>query len=188
MIIALSGTPGSGKSTVGKKLADHLGWPRYYIGGIRREMARKRGITLGEYNKLGETDPSTDREPDEYQKKLGETHDNFIIEGRTSWYFIPHAFKIFLDVDEHAGAERVWKELQKENTRNEAAGLQSVEDVLQSHRERKHSDALRYKAYYNIDAYDPKQYDVVIDTTSLNPDQVFNEVLKTVKKAIDKRG
>lgn len=56
----------------------------------------KRGMTLAEYNKLGETDPSTDIEVDEYQKKLGETEDNFIIEGRTSWHFIPHSLKFLL--------------------------------------------------------------------------------------------
>ena len=68
MIIALSGMPGSGKSTVAKQLAEKLGWPRYYIGGLRREAARKRGMTLEEYNKLGETDPATDKEVDEMQK------------------------------------------------------------------------------------------------------------------------
>jgi cytidylate kinase len=37
MIISLSGAPGSGKSTVAKKLAEELGWERYYMGGLRRE-------------------------------------------------------------------------------------------------------------------------------------------------------
>mgnify|MGYP003822174167 FL=1 len=53
MIISLSGAGGSGKSTIAMKLADKLGWPRYYIGGLRREMAARRGLTLAEYNKLG---------------------------------------------------------------------------------------------------------------------------------------
>ena len=88
-----NGSAGSGKSTIAEKLAAELKWPRYYIGAIRREAALKRGLTLEEYNKLGETDPQTDIEVDNYQKELGERSDNFIIEGRTSWYFIPHSLK-----------------------------------------------------------------------------------------------
>jgi cytidylate kinase len=133
MIISISGAEGSGKSTIAKMLAEKLGWPRYYIGGIRREKAKERGLTLEEYNKLGETDPSTDLEVDEYQKKLGETQDNFIIEGRTSWHFIPHSFKIFLDVSFEEGARRIWGNLQKDSSRNEGNNLKSYEDVFKEH-------------------------------------------------------
>ena len=60
MIITLSGMPGSGKSTVAKILSKKLRMSRYYMGGIRREMARKMGLTIDELNKLGERDPSSD--------------------------------------------------------------------------------------------------------------------------------
>ena len=77
MIISISGTPGAGKSTVAPMLADKLGYKRYYMGGLRREAARKRGLTIEEYNKLGETDPSTDLEVDRYQEELGKKENNF---------------------------------------------------------------------------------------------------------------
>src|SRR4030042_2827527 len=105
MIISISGTPSSGKSTVAKMLAAKLSWPRFYIGGMRRERACELNMTLAEYNKWGETNPETDLSFDEYQKHLGETQDNFIIEGRTSWYFIPRSYKIFLDIDLKAAAK-----------------------------------------------------------------------------------
>ncbi|MCX6797924.1 MAG: AAA family ATPase [Candidatus Falkowbacteria bacterium] len=60
MIISISGNHGSGKSTIAESLADKLNWPRYYMGGLRRAAAKKRGLTLAEYNKLGEVDPKTD--------------------------------------------------------------------------------------------------------------------------------
>ena len=111
MIISLGGTPGSGKTTIAKLLAQKLNWPHYYMGALRRQKAKKRGLTLAEYNKLGETDPITDTEVDEYQTQLGKTKDNFIIEGRTSWHFIPHSLKIYLIVDEQTGAERIFNNL-----------------------------------------------------------------------------
>ncbi|NCN22588.1 hypothetical protein GW934_03820, partial [Candidatus Falkowbacteria bacterium] len=71
-------------------------------------------------------------EVDEYQKKLGETEDNFIIEGRTSWYFIPNSLKIYLDVSLEEGAKRIFLSLKAKNERNEASGLKSLEDVKAS--------------------------------------------------------
>ena len=186
MIISLSGAQGSGKSTVAQILADKLDWPRYYIGGLRREAAAKRGLTLAEYNKLGETDPSTDQEVDEYQKKLGETQDNFVIEGRTSWYLIPQSFKIYLDVEENEGSKRIFSHLQLKNDRNEDDGLNSIESVKKSGQKRLESDRLRYKKYYNIDVNDVKHYDFYLDTTNLEPEEVFNTVYEAVKKQLDK--
>lgn len=181
MIISISGAAGSGKSTIGKMLAKKLNFKRYYIGGLRRKLAAERGLTLAEYNKLGESDPSTDLEVDEYQKKLGQAEDNFIIEGRTSWRFIPYSVKIYLNVDEQVGAQRIFQDLKTNPRRNEAKNLNSVEDVLQSNRERVRSDKKRYQKYYGFDAYDTKNYDLVINTTRKTPAEVTEEILSYLK-------
>ena len=182
MIISFCGPAGSGKSTMAEMLARKLDWPRYYIGGIRRQKAAERGMTLAEYNKLGETSPETDIEVDEYQKKLGETEDNFIIEGRTSWHFIPHSLKIYIDVDELVGAERVFASLQEKNERNEDSELKTVADVLASHRKRKVSDTKRYKKYYNFDAHDRKNFDFIIDSSNQSKEESFDALYSFVKK------
>lgn len=172
---------GSGKSVVAKMLAEKLGWPRFSMGDLRRQKAKERGMTLSEYNKLGESDPSTDLEVDNYQKELGEKNDNFIIEGRTSWHFIPRSFKIFLEIDEHVGANFIWKDLQKGVDRNEDMQLNSVEDVIASVRKRVASDKTRYKKYFNIDVYDKKNYDLVIDTTGKKLNDVCDGIIKIIK-------
>ena len=178
MIISIGGNQGSGKSTLAKQLAEVLGWPRYYMGGLRREAATKRGLTLAEYNKLGETDPQTDLEVDEYQKKLGETEDNFVIEGRTSWYFIPQSLKIYLDVSDEKGAERIFGA----GRSGEDKDMNTFEDVLNSVKTRKISDRKRYLKFFGIDTYDLKNYDYVIDTTNLTIDEVFDKVYSIVKE------
>ncbi len=187
MIISFCGPAGSGKSTMAKMLAEKLGWPRYYIGGIRRQKARERGMTLAEYNKLGEESPETDIEVDEYQKKLGEKEDNFIIEGRTSWHFIPHSLKIYIDVAEEVGAERVFETLQKENERNEDRELGSVEEVLASHKKRKASDVARYKKYYGFDVYDKNNYDFIIDSSKHSKEESFEILYKFIEDNIKAR-
>jgi len=187
MIISISGAPGSGKSTIAKMLAEKLGWPRYYMGGLRREAAKKRGLSLAEYNKLGETDQATDREVDEYQKELGEKQDNFVIEGRTSWHFIPQSLKLYLDVDPETGARRIFGNLQQKNDRNEANNLNSWADVLKSSQERIASDTRRYQEYYQINVYDPKHYDFYLDTTNIDQAQVFQAVWVFVSGQLDNR-
>ncbi len=185
MIISIGGTPGAGKSTISKMLAKKLDWPRYYIGGLRRQKARERGMTIAEYNKLGETDPSTDLEVDKYQEELGKKEDDFIIEGRTSWYFIPHSLKLYFDVDEQEGARRIFKELQDENSRNEGKKPQDTKEVLENIRQRTISDKKRYRKYFGIDPYEKKNYDHVIDTTYLNQEEVFKKTYDIVKKYLN---
>lgn len=183
MIISFSGTPGAGKTTIAQRLARELGWPRYYIGGLRRQKAKEKGMTLEEYNRLGEKDPSTDLEVDRYQQELGEKEDDLIIEGRTSWYFIPHSLKVYLDVDPTEGAARVKEELEHSNNRNEGES-KALEEVRESIEERMRSDKKRYQQYFGIDVYNPANYDIVIDTTHLSPEEVFQRVYQEVKRRL----
>ena len=181
MIISISGLPGAGKTSLAKALADKLNWPYYSMGELRRKMAQEKGLSITEYNKLGETDPQTDLEVDEYQKKLGQEKDNFIVEGRTSWHFIPQSVKIFLKVNPKIGAERIFNDLQKSNARNEGKNLDSIEKVFLSNQQRINSDVKRYQKYFQINAYDENNYDYVLDTSQLNLEQVLEKVLQVVQ-------
>ncbi|MFP4112385.1 MAG: cytidylate kinase family protein [Candidatus Woesearchaeota archaeon] len=183
MIISISGMPGAGKSTLAENISKKLGMKRYYIGALRRSMAKERGMTLDEFNTLGETDPSTDKEVDEYQEKLGKEEDNFVIEGRTSFFFIPHSIKIFLDVDLKEAARRIYRcSLDEKDQRNEKVYL-SEDDVYKNLLKRIESDRKRYRNYYNIEnCYDGNNFDFVIDTTLLTPEQVFEKTKIFVEK------
>ena len=78
MIIAISGKPGSGKSTVANIISDNLKLNNYSFGDLRGSMALDMGITIDDLNKVGEKDEFTDKEADEYQEKLGKEKDNFV--------------------------------------------------------------------------------------------------------------
>lgn len=180
MIITISGFIGSGKSTVAKILEKKLNLKRYYAGGIRRELAKKKGMTLQEFNKLGETDPSTDKFVDDILVKLGKTEDNLVVEGRTAFYFIPNSIKFFLDVDPKEGARRIFEEKKHSQDRNEQS-TNSVEEELELQNQRIESDRKRYSKYYNFDCYDKKYYDFVIDTTKLTSEQVADKMIELIK-------
>lgn len=185
MIITLSGDPGSGKSTIAKMIANTLGYKNYYVGGMRRELAKKRGITLADFNKLGEKESFTDTEVDEWQKKLGRTDDNFIIEGRTSHFFIPHAIKIYLQTKEKVGAKRILHDVQSgKNRKNEDTELNTLEAVIQSIQDRKKSDNKRYMKYYKKDMYNLNEFNLVLDTSHLSIDEVYKKIITFIKSRL----
>ncbi|MDD4995240.1 MAG: AAA family ATPase [Patescibacteria group bacterium] len=186
MIISLSGALGSGKSTIAKMLSEKLGWPRYYVGEMRRQAATKRGMTLEEYNRLGETDPATDTEVDEWQKQLGKTQDNFIIEGRTSWYFIPHSVKIYVDVDPRVGAKRIFDQTQKKERTKESKNFSNVDEVMAANLERMASDRRRYEKYYSINAFDKSHFDLIVDTTNETKEASFERVWSFIEPRLTK--
>src|SRR4030067_215399 len=113
IIITIHGQAGSGKSSISKLLAKRLRYKHYSVGDLRRQIAKKHGIPLTELNKLGEKHDWTDRGPDELQQELGKKEDNFVIDGRTCFFFIPHSFKVYLHADIKVRAKRVLKDERK---------------------------------------------------------------------------
>lgn len=176
MKITIGGMPGSGKSVVGRFIAEQLGYGFYSIGSIRRGLAEKRGMTINDYNAL---DEDTDKEVDDFQKKLGREEDNFVVEGRLSYHFIPDSLKIYFDCDLKVAAERIFKA-----SRSTEGKGGSPEDIHERLKERIQSDCDRYERHYGLDCYDKGQFDYVIDTTGLSLDEVKSEVLEVVKERL----
>jgi len=184
MIISIGGTVGSGKSTLAKQLARKLRWPRYYMGQVFRDLARQQGLTLRAYVKNGETNPRIDRQVDEYQINLGRTQDNFIIEGRTSFFLIPQSLKIYLFCDPDTAARRVFKDLKKNaRLRNEGV-LSTLADVKKDLIKRMATDRKRYRQYYQKNVFNRKHYDFTLDTSRLNRQQVFGQVYRFYREQI----
>lgn len=180
MIITISGTPGSGKSTVGKLLAKKLKYKFYSIGAIRRAMAKERGLTLQQFNVLGETKAFTDRDVDEWQRKLGKAKDNLVIEGRTSFYFIPHSIKVFLKADMLEAARRIFHDRAHVRRFEASKHYTTPQQLAHGLRHRVASDNRRYKKYYGLDIFRPSHYDLVLNTSKHQPKQTLAQILKFV--------
>jgi len=180
MIITISGTPGSGKSTVGQRLAKELRYPRYDMGALMRKMAHERGMSLSEFNRVNEEHDAGDRAVDAFQKKLGKTKRNGVVEGRLSFHFIPDSLKIFLAASPAVGARRIWQQLQGENARNEGRNLRTLAQVRKSVERRMSGDRRRYLKYYRVNPYLKRHYDLYLDTSRLHPDQVYRRVRRFV--------
>jgi predicted cytidylate kinase len=167
--ITISGTPGSGKSTVAQLLEEKLGIKCVYSGMIFRETAKKYNMTLEDFGKYCEEHSEVDKELDEKQLDILRKGD-VILEGRLSGWLahrnnIP-AFKVAIDTDFETRAKRIV---------NREKG--SVEERKKEILEREKSEALRYKKYYNIDLKDNSIYDIIIESGDTTPDEILAIIL-----------
>jgi CMP/dCMP kinase len=180
MIITISGFAGSGKTTVGRDLSKRLKYNFYDIGTLRKKVAKERGMTIEEYNILGEKDHSTDKDADNETIKLAKTEDNFVIQGRVAYYFIPQSIKIFLTVNPDVAAERISEDFDNPE-RNSASKVSSLDNIKRISADRDASDKRRYNMIYSIkDFTDPKNYDVYIDTSYITVDAVVKKILSYI--------
>ena len=177
MIVTISGLPGSGKSTVGRLLAKKIGYKFYSIGDLRGKWAMERGLSINELNRLGEKEEWTDRKADEYQAELGKKEDGFVIDGRLSFHFIPRSFKVFLTVSPETGAKRILSDDRPDE------GAESLDGLAKDLEERVKSDDSRYRKIYGLDFRDREQYDLVVDTTELTPEETASRIEKAMGKS-----
>jgi len=178
MIITISGIPGSGKSTVGKFIAQKLGYKFLSMGDMRGAIALKNHLTIDELNKIGEKEDWTDRQVDNYQRQLGQEEDNLIVEGRVSFHFIPNSYKVFLNVETKEAARRA---LENRAERTDEKLPDSLEETEKQLIERLHSDQNRYQKHYQIDYLAPSNFDLFLDTTNLSIQEVVDIILDKIK-------
>lgn len=182
MKITITGPIGSGKSSVAKELAKRLNLKFYSIGALRRNMAMERGMTIHEFNELGEKEGFTDREVDNYQKEIGKKKDNFVIDGKLGFYFIPDSIKIFLDVNLNIAANRLFNAKRKDESM-----YKNLEEAKKLMIKKLESDNKRYMKYYGIRYDDKDKFDIIIDTSNLTLRQVTNKVINFINKKKNKK-
>jgi cytidylate kinase len=171
-VITVSGTPGSGKSTVAELLHKKLGVTYVYSGIIFRETAKKYKMSLEDFGKFCEKNSEVDKELDEKQVKILKKG-NVILEGRLAGWLayrnkIP-SFKIFIDANLNTRVKRIIN-------REDGDIKKRKNEII----ERERSESTRYKKYYDIDIDDISIYDLVVDSTEKTPEEIVNLILEKV--------
>lgn len=132
-------------------------------------------ITILEFDTIGRENPEKAKEFDlkyeDYQKSL-DPREPLILDSRLSFMCQPDAYNVFLDVHELEGAKRVF-EHQREDDESS-----SLEAVLEANQKRHRGQYEAYMKLYAIDLFEQSNYDLVVDTTQLSPQEVFETVLE----------
>lgn len=179
-VIRISGYPGSGKTTLSKHLSEFLGYGYHYTGGIFRDMAKEKSLSIEEFYKYISADPAAEKSVDDRQAEIMQTEDNILVEGRIAPFQKSpfQTINILLTVSPEEGARR--QLLRSENAHR------SLGEMLSETEERLKNEREHYRTLYGIpNHFDEKKFDIVVDTTNLKPDDVFKEVQKRLRRFLE---
>ncbi len=177
-IITISGMLGSGKSTVAKILAQKLDYGYYSTGNAQREIAKKRGVTTLELNRLADTDPSIDEEIDGVFKKFNAVpNKGYVIDSRLAFFFVPSSIKIKLNVDVTEAGRRIFNDTERTGEKKYATVQESVDSL----RARRASEVERFKRIYHVDIDNDENFDYVLNSTNHTPEEIADLIIQKFK-------
>jgi len=155
IVIAVSGSAGSGKTTYAKYISERMGLELVSAGKIFREMARQRGLSLEEFNRLAISDPSIDFLIEKNITSRARKG-NVVLEGHLVAWTVSNLadLKIYFTAPLE---ERIKRISLREN--------RDFNEVLIETTRRELYQAIRYLREYGIDVTDLSIFDIIINTS-----------------------
>jgi CMP/dCMP kinase len=168
-VICISGDAASGKTTAAKRVLARLpGWRIVSTGARFREYCARNGIDPQQISHLGD-DIHRAADADMLHALTHELE--LIAEGRLVGYLardLPDALRVFCDCPLEVRAARL---LGRES------GF-TLEEARARIAERDRADTGNLRHLYGIDYHDPAYYQLIVDTSALDPDQVAETILE----------
>ncbi len=180
-IISLGGELASGKGTVSKILMEKLNFGIYRNGDYFRKLAKDMGMDVTTFNEYVMNHVEIDKQIENSASEYAKTHDNFIIDARLGWYAVPESFKVYLKVDIDVAAKRAFFDELRKGTEKFA----TIEEQKADMQKRYKIENERYWNVYGVRKEDESNYDIVIDTTKLTPEQVADKIKQEYEKWIE---
>lgn len=174
MHISLAGRLGSGKSTLAKIFCPKYGFEHYYTGAIMRALAEERGMSVTEFNQMCEGDRTADYMIDNKTTEVSRARrdDKILFDSRMAWHFAENSFKVYLYVPIEVSAKRIYNDA----TRGGVEEYRDIEDAKEKILARMTSESLRYKEFYGVDNHDLANYDLVLCTSAISPEEAADTI------------
>ena len=185
MIITITGMPCSGKSSIAKMIAEKHGFRRIGVGDMFKDEAKSRGLSAEEFNALCMKDPSYDFFIDNKTAELGKELEGqkIIFDSRLAWHFVPKSYKVYVNLQD----EKVLVERMLSSDREGKEKFTSAEEVKRSVLNRQRLEDERYKKIYGVDISNPRNYDLVIDSSYKTVEALADEIWKEYQKFCEKQ-
>lgn len=171
MKITITGDLYSGKSVLSKKLCEHYNLNFFSVGTLMRRNAEVLGMNITEYNKYME-EHCLDNIIDSTTREIGLKEEDFIFDARLAWNFIEDSIKIYLKVNIEEAVKRALKA-----QRGFSEMYSSEEEARESIEERSKLERERFMELYQVDIYNLHNYDLILDTSLINEEQVFSQII-----------
>ena len=169
-VIAITGDLASGQSTVSKMLAEDLNYTLYKNGAYCRELAVKNGMSITEFGEYIKKHPEIDMQIEKSATEFAKTHDNIVIDAKMGWYAVPDSFKVYLKVNIDIAAQRAFVDQNRKRSENLPTLEAQKEDMIR----RTKNDLNRYFNLYGVRRDDMSNYDLVLNTDNLAPEEVLS--------------
>ena len=179
MIITITGKPCSGKGTVGKLFCEKFNFEYLCTGDMFRNLAKEYGYeTVLDFQQNYPDIEKIDNIIDDKTTQIGITrkNDNILIDSRLAWNFVPNSYKVFIDVDWDVAGKR----LVNAGRQNEQAS--TAEEATKTLQERWKAENERYTKIYNINNLNSNNYDLVISSSNLTPEEIADKIYENYKK------
>lgn len=172
--ITISGRVGTGKNTLLQNLKPYLeplGWKFYSGGDYMRQFVAEHKLDANYHHKATDYNDDVDRKVDFGRREKLEKEERQVFEGWLAGYTaqgIPGVLKVLLVCSNPALV--IDRLVNRDNI--------TVEEAKQHMYEREEENTKKWKRMYgNHDFWDPKLYDLVIDTYSSSRDETLHKVL-----------
>jgi CMP/dCMP kinase len=165
-IITIAGSPGSGKSSTAKALAASLGFRHFSSGDVFRQLAAERGLSIEAMNISAELQRDIDLRVDNLLQQMYRDEDRLVIDSRMAWHWMPQSFRVFLILDPATAAGRIFAQVRGGDAGRISEDAATVDEVRLSIERRATSEQKRYSALYGVNAIDPLNFDLVVNTRS----------------------
>lgn len=177
--IAISGDPGSGKTTFAREVAKQTGYELITTGNIFRKLAQEKGVSITELNKMAETQKEIDYKVDHFLQGLNVQPGDYVLDSRMAWHFVKGAFKIRLTVKPEVAVDRVFSDDAEMREK-----YKSLEEAKNEIRARRDSEIKRYRDLYDVDIGDPENFDLLIDTSEKSLEETMSAFWAAYKDCV----
>lgn len=176
-IICISGDLYSGKSSIGEKVSKKLGYEYFSTGKLFRSIAENMGLNVIELNNACWNHPEVDKLIDSNIKEMGEHKNKLVLDSRMAWHFVKECFKVHLTIDINEAANRALKD-----SRGPTEKYGCFKEALDGIKLRKETEVKRYMSIYKVDINCMENYDLVINTTHKNVDEILEIIVSEYNK------
>lgn len=172
--ITISGYAGTGKSTVGKMLAEKLNYKFLSVGNFAREFAEKKfGMSINEFQAKCKKEPGLDDFVNFKFRDICNSTENFVADFRLGFHFVENSLNILFVLSEKEAFERLSK-----------AGRAMEQTDFKSIRKRNENMRQRFIERFGVDFADENNYDLVIDTNKKTPLEITEQILAATRVGI----